>query len=100
MEGCMGGGDKGHLAMQVLDEIRDLIQSRIGGGLAPEKVEVKAEMTDPEAGEMGEAPPDDLGLSDEDAAALDGLYSSELGGEGGGEEEEGDDELKKKLMGA
>lgn len=87
--------DDEKVAMQVLDEIRDLIQDRIGSGLKPDAVEVKSISVEPDKGEMGgEDPPmGDDDLSGDDAKALAGLWESE----GVGSDE--DDDAMKRMKG-
>lgn len=90
-------------AMQVLEEIRDLIQERIGSSMKPD-VEIKAVSMDPESDDMGDSGQDDL--SPEDAKALSGLWESEgVGDDMGGAKEDAldggvddDEEMKRKMM--
>lgn len=87
--------DDEKVAMQVLDEIRDLIQDRIGGSLKPDAVEVKSISVEPDKSEMGsdEPPMGDDDLSGEDAGALASLWESE------GVGSEKDDDAMKRMKG-
>lgn len=93
--------DKNKIAMGVLEEIQQLIQDRIGGGIAPE-----APKPSPE--ELGEPPAESAGemdlsggeeLSPEESELLAGDYESAgMDDEGAPEELPEGDPRKKKVM--
>jgi hypothetical protein len=91
-------------AMQVLQEINDLIQERIGSSLKPDAVEIKAVSMEPDADEMGGKPDmDQDDLNPDDAKALSSLWESEGVGDedklDGGADDDEEMMRAKKLMG-
>lgn len=70
---------KNEAAMQVLEEIKALLDSRLTGKLKPEAVEVTKVEMEPKEGmeEMGEKP--EMGEGSEDEKDLEDLYSKIMG---------------------
>ncbi len=89
--------------MQVIDEITDLIQDRIGSGLAPTKIEIEAEGM----GDKDDSPmTDGMGMQDgssDDDADLAKLWEGEgMSGEKMDDDKTGmddDEEMMRKLKG-
>lgn len=65
------------IAMDVLEEIQQLIQDRIGGGLAPEPPAPSPEDLGDDVPDPAAAAPGDDELSEEESAELAGMYEAE-----------------------
>jgi hypothetical protein len=93
-------------AMQVLEEIRDLIQERIGSSIKPDAVEIKALSMEPDKGDDAMGMDDEDDLSPDDAKSLSSLWESEgVGDDMGGAAEDAldggaddDEEMKRRNM--